>query len=187
MSLLNIILIAFSLSMDAFAVSISNGLILKKDKINAALKFGLFFGLFQFIMPLIGFYAASLFQSQIEALDHWIAFVLLFTIGSKMIHETFKKDEDAKNDESVTSLKNLIMLAIATSIDALAVGVSFAFFDINIFASSAIIGLITFALSFFGVIIGEKIGYKFSKNAERIGGAILIIIGFKILIEHLFF
>lgn len=188
MSLLSIIFIAFSLAMDAFAVSISNGLLLTMIKLKNALKFGIFFGAFQFIMPIIGYYTAKIFEKQIIAFDHFIAFILLTLIGGKMIYETFKNEEHTEKDEkSILSIKNLTILAIATSIDALAVGVSFAVLSINILVSSLIIGLVAFVLSFLGVIIGKKIGAKFSNNAERIGGAILIFIGFKILIEHLFF
>lgn len=183
-----IFFIAFSLAMDAFAVSISNGLLLKEVNIFAALKFGIFFSIFQFVMPIIGFFCARFFSHSIMEFDHWIAFVLLTTIGFKMIYETFKDEEDHyiyKRD--ILSFKNLTVLSIATSIDALAVGVSFAFISTNILKSSIIIGVITFILSFLGVIIGSKLGEFFKKGAERMGGIILIFIGFKILIEHLFF
>lgn len=187
MGILEIIFIAFGLAMDAFAVSISNGLLLKKININSAVKFGLFFGGFQFIMPVIGYFCGKIFSSSIERFDHWIAFILLNIIGIKMIMETFKEDEDnVYDDKNILSIKNLTVLAIATSIDALAVGVSFAVIKVSIFKASIIIGIVAFMLSFLGVIIGKKIGSMFSKNAERIGGFILIFIGFKILLEHLF-
>lgn len=188
MSLLNIVFIAFSLAMDAFAVSISNGLLLKEIKIKNGIKFGIFFGGFQFIMPIIGYYSTRLFEKQIIQFDHWIAFILLSIIGCKMIYETFKNDDEKIYDENkILSKKNLTVLAIATSIDALAVGVSFYVLKTNILLASILIGLVAFILSFLGIIIGKKIGKIFSKNAERLGGAILISIGTKILIEHLFF
>ena len=187
MSILEIIFISISLAMDAFAVSISNGIVLKKIKINYAIKFGIFFGGFQFIMPMLGYYLTSLLGEQIQKFDHWIAFILLNAIGIKMIIETFKNDNEnnISTDEEILSIKNLIVLAIATSIDALVVGVSFSLINVNILQSSLIIGVVAFIFSFLGILIGKKIGNLLSKNAERIGGIILIFIGFKILIEHL--
>ncbi|MDE6181950.1 MAG: manganese efflux pump MntP family protein [Eubacteriales bacterium] len=187
MSLLNIIFIAFSLAMDAFAVSISNGLLLKKVRIKNGIKFGIFFGGFQFIMPIIGYYSGKIFEKQIIEFDHWIAFIFLTLIGGKMILDTFKEEENINDEKDILSIKNLTVLAIATSIDALAVGISFSILKVNIIISSIIIGIVAFILSFLGIIIGKKIGKRFSKNAEIIGGAILIFIGTKILIEHLFF
>lgn len=188
MSILEIIFISISLAMDAFAVSISNGIILKNIKIVYAIKFGIFFGAFQFIMPILGYYLTNLLGEQIKAFDHWIAFILLNIIGFKMIIETFKNDNDNNicNDKEILSIKNLTVLAIATSIDALAVGVSFSLINVNIIKASLIIGFVAFGFSFLGVLIGKKIGSLLSKNAERFGGIILILIGFKILIEHLF-
>lgn len=186
MSILEIFFIAISLAMDAFAVSISNGLMLENIKIKYAVKFGIFFGGFQFIMPIIGYYLTNLLGDKILKFDHWIAFILLTTIGLKMIFETFKNEENNMYDnKNILAIKNLTILAIATSIDALAVGVSFSVIKVNIFNSSLIIGIVAFIFSFLGVIIGKKIGNLLSKNAERIGGLILIFIGFKILIEHL--
>lgn len=189
MSFFNIIFISFALAMDAFTVSISNGITLKKINTKIALKFGLFFGLFQFFMPIIGFFFAKIFQTQIKAFDHWIAFILLTLIGGKMFFETFKNDTEKINfsDIKILSFKNLSLLAIATSIDALAVGVSFSVLNQKIFIPSIIIGFTAFLLSFIGIIIGKKIGELFSKSAERVGGLILIFIGFKILIKDLFF
>lgn len=187
MGIFTIFLISISLAMDAFAVSISNGLAIKKINFFIALKFAIFFSVFQFLMPIIGFFSAKLFRESIIALDHWIAFILLTLIGSKMIYETFKEDEqEYLNKEDILAFNNLLILSIATSIDALAVGVSFAFISTNILYASSIIGIITFILSFFGVYIGGKIGGFFKKGAERLGGAILILIGIKILLEHLF-
>ncbi len=186
MSIVEIIFISISLAMDAFAVSISNGMLLEKIKAKYAIKFGIFFGFFQFIMPIIGYYLTNLLGKQILNFDHWIAFILLNIIGFKMIIETFKQEENnISDDKNILSIKNLIVLAIATSIDALAVGVSFSVIKVNIFMPSLIIGIVAFIFSFVGVLIGKKISSLFSKNAERIGGLILIIIGFKILIEHL--
>ncbi|WP_250278870.1 manganese efflux pump MntP [[Clostridium] colinum] len=187
MSTLEIIFISISLAMDAFAVSISNGILLNKIKIKYAIKFGIFFGTFQFIMPIIGYYLTNLLGDAILAFDHWIAFILLNIIGFKMIIETFKKDEENKicDDKNILSIKNLTILSIATSIDALAIGVSFSLIKVNIISSSLIIGFIAFVFSFLGVLIGKKLGNLLSKNAERFGGLILIFIGFKILIQHL--
>ncbi|WP_317367437.1 manganese efflux pump [uncultured Tyzzerella sp.] len=186
MSILEIIFISISLAMDAFAVSISNGMLLKKIKISYALKFGIFFGFFQFIMPIIGYYLTNLLGEEILKFNHFIAFILLNTIGFKMIINTFKKEKNnIYNDKNILSIKNLTVLAIATSIDALAVGVSFFVINLDIFRPSLIIGIVAFIFSFIGALIGKKIGGLLSKNTERIGGLILIIIGFKIFIEHL--
>jgi putative Mn2+ efflux pump MntP len=199
MSFLEIFLIAVSLAMDALAVSISNGLMLQKIKLKHAFAHGAFFGVFQFFMPVIGFWGASLFSKYIQAFDHWIAFILLLFIGGNMIKESFDTDDEGnsivKSEKEIMSFKNLTLLAIATSIDALAVGVTFAMegvsadFDLslNIWISSLIIGVIAFVLSFAGVIVGKKIGSLFQSYAERVGGAVLICIGLKILISALFF
>lgn len=186
MNYLSTFFIAVGLAMDAFAVSVSNGITIKKLKFSHAFKFGFFFGAFQFFMPIMGWFFASKFSEQIKAFDHWIAFILLFLIGFNMIIESFKTENNIYDNENILSLKNIIILSIATSIDALAVGISFAFFRINIYISSIIIGIVAFIFSFFGVIIGKKIGKYLNKNAERIGGIILITIGLKILLEHLF-
>lgn len=187
MTLFSILFIALSLSMDSFTVAISNGILLNNTKILIGVKFGLFFGGFQFIMPVIGYFSSKLLGNKILVFDHWIAFLLLTLIGGKMIIETFKENEiEIKSDKRITSFKNLTILAIATSIDALAVGVSLYMMQINIWVSSFIIGVVAFILSFFGIIIGKKLGKLFSKNAERIGGGILIFIGIKILAEHLY-
>ncbi len=191
MRIWEIFVIAVSLAMDALAVSTSNGLAMKKATAKHAFIFGLYFGIFQFMMPLIGFFGGSIFIDFIEKIDHWIAFILLAIIGGKMIADTFGSDEDeviAFDEEKILAPKNMVMLAIATSIDALAVGVSFAMTeDCNIWFSSAVIGAVAFVLSFMGVIAGSKIGSKFRTYATRIGGAVLIIIGLRILISDLFF
>lgn len=190
MNFFEVFLIAIGLAMDAFAVSVSNGIVLKTVKQKSALKFGLFFGIFQFAMPVIGWLCAKNFKDAIESFDHWIAFILLFIIGGKMFLESFKEEEEhIRNEENILSFCNMTILAIATSIDALAVGVSFAFLDsssgLDIWSSSAIIGVVAFVLSYIGVHLGNKIGGFIQKNAERVGGIILVGIGFKILIEHL--
>lgn len=183
---ISIFLIAVSLAMDAFAVSICNGIAIKKIKPVHPFIFGFSCGFFQFIMPLIGYFLASKFKAQIEFMDHWIAFMLLLAIGVNMIYETFK-DEEENVIENVFTLKNILMVSVATSIDALAVGISFVAIDTNILISSVIIGIVAFIFSFTGILLGKKIGVLFQKNAERVGGIILIVIGFKILIEHLYF
>ncbi len=188
MSFIELFIIAISLAMDAFAVAISNGLSMPKVKISHAIKFGLFFGIFQFMMPLIGYFLASSFSEYIKAFDHWIAFILLAIIGGNMIKESFSDEEKEVSEASIMSIKNMTLLAIATSIDALAVGVTFALVgDGNIFFSCAVIGVVAFILSYIGVILGKKISCLFKSYAERIGGLVLIFIGVKILIEHLFF
>jgi putative Mn2+ efflux pump MntP len=171
--------------MDAFAVSITIGLSVKKPKIIEILIPGFYFGFFQALMPLIGFFAGTYFAKYIQFLDHWVAFVLLGFIGGKMIKDSFSKDEERGNENPFVFIK-MLLLAIATSIDALAVGITFAFFKLNIFTAILITGLTTFCISTAGVITGYKFGAKFKSKAEFIGGAILIVIGFKILIEHLF-
>jgi len=186
MSLIEIIIVAIGLSMDAFAVSITLGLSVKKPKIKEILIPGIYFGFFQMLMPLIGYLAGINFAGKIQNLDHWVAFILLGIIGGKMIKESFCDDDDKVNENSFLFLK-MLLLAIATSIDALAVGITFAFFEINILKTIIIIGLTTFVISICGVKIGNIFGTKFKSKAEFIGGAVLIILGFKILIEHLFF
>jgi len=184
MGLPEIIIIAIGLSMDAFAVSITLGLSVKKLKIKEVLIPGIYFGLFQTIMPLTGYFAGTFFAGKIQNLDHWIAFVLLAIIGGKMIWESFSKEEKKVNENPFQFIK-MLLLAVATSIDALAVGITFAFFRINIFLAIIITGVITFCISIAGVKIGNTFGAKFKSKAEFIGGAVLIILGFKILIEHL--
>ena len=184
MSILSIILIAVGLSMDAFAVSVCKGLKMKTIDYGRTLLIGLFFGGFQAIMPLIGWLVGFKFQRHIESFDHWIAFLLLAFIGGKMIYESFKPDEDDSPD--TLNISELFILAIATSIDALAVGIAFAMLkDINIFFSVAVIGLITFILSVIGVLAGNKFGAVYKNKAELAGGIILVILGLKILLEHL--
>jgi len=186
MSLPEIILIAIGLSMDAFAVSITLGLSVKNPRITQYLIPGIYFGFFQALMPSIGYFTGTHFADKIQHLDHWVAFALLGFIGGKMVMGSFSKDDEKKNMPSFQFL-NMLLLAIATSIDALAVGITFAFFQINIFKAAVIIGLTTFFISTGGVKAGNIFGIKFKSKAEFIGGAVLIILGLKILIEHLFF
>lgn len=183
--MLTIILIGLGLAMDAFSVSITNGMNIKNVKVSQAAKIALFYGVFQFLMPVIGYYAAGIFKNYIEAVDHWVAFILLLFIGIKMIIEAFENGEEKNN--GVLSTKVLTLQAIATSIDALAVGISFVALGVPIISSSVVIGIITFVLCFFAVLIGKKVGDLLSGKAEIFGGIILVGIGIKILVEHLFF
>jgi len=186
MSFIEVLLIGVGLAMDAFAVSICKGLAMKKLAPRSACIIGLWFGGFQALMPFIGWVLGTQFESYITAIDHWIAFILLGFIGGNMLREAFGKDEDEKTDDSI-SFKTMLLLAVATSIDALAVGITFAFLKVNIFSSIAVIGAVTFFIAVAGVAIGHAFGLKFKKKAEILGGVILILIGLKILIEHLFF
>ena len=187
MGIVELALIGVRLSMDAFAVSICKGLGMKRLRMDQALLIALFFGGFQALMPLLGWFLGSGFQSFIEPVDHWIAFALLAFIGAKMLWDAFHDDEeeDAAAENARLDLKELVMLAIATSIDALAVGISFAFLQVDIVPAVALIGIITFALSFVGVAVGHAFGSRFEKPATIIGGIVLIAIGLKILLEHL--
>lgn len=186
MSLPEIILIALGLSMDSLAVSITCGMILKRFQIKHILRISLFMGLFQGIMPLIGYMAGISFQKYIESFDHWIAFGLLTYLGGKMLYEGIcSKDEDAKSIDP-TKAVTLLGLAIATSIDALAVGLSFALLKIEVIEPVIIIGFTTFLLSFIGAAFSSKFGHRINLKMEIIGGIILIGIGIKILVEHLF-
>ena len=180
--MIDILLISVGLAMDAFAVSICKGLSFRKINLKKSAIVGLYFGLFQALMPLIGYLFASMFKELIESVDHWIAFILLLSIGIKMIIESFDKDNNI--DDNV-NFKSMILLAIATSIDALAVGITLSFLNINIFIAILMIGIVTFVLSFLGALFGSKISNKLNVNFEIIGGIILITIGVKILLEHL--
>lgn len=190
MGLTTILLTAFALSMDAFAVSITKGITLNKINKQIAFKIAFFFGLFQGMMPFLGWFLGIRFESYIKSIDHWVAFFLLSFIGIKMILDAKEADNDILNtNEKYNSLysinnKELIILSIATSIDALAVGISFAFLNIDIVPICLSIGIITFLVCFIGVIIGKKIGAMFKNYAQIIGGIILILIGLNILNEH---
>jgi len=182
-SLTAIVLIAFGLAMDAFAVSVASGITVKRQKIRSALKFGLFFGSFQVIMPIAGWLAGIRLKGFITDIDHWVAFGLLAFIGCKMIYESFKLKE--KEETASYGINVMLLLSVATSIDALAVGLSFAFLEISIATPVIIIGLVTFAMSFIGIFIGNTVGHFFERKLEALGGLILIGIGIKILLEHL--
>jgi len=184
MSVIELFILAVGLSMDAFAVSICIGLTIPKLSLKKPVIVGLYFGLFQAVMPLIGYLTASLFAAMIAAYDHWIAFALLCFLGAKMIIGSLKKD-DCPCDEASLKPAAMLPLALATSIDALAVGASLAFLNVNILPAVSLIGATTFIISIAGVMIGNKFGAKFQSKAEFLGGAILILIGLKILIEHL--
>lgn len=183
MSIFEIFLIGVGLSMDAFAVSVCKGMAVQRVKPGQMLSAGLWFGGFQMLMPLIGFFAGSSFAAYIEKIDHWIAFVLLAAIGANMIREAFSKDEPVEDDSFAP--KTMFLMAVATSIDALAVGVTFSFFDVNIWIAVAVIGATTFVLSACAVRLGGVFGMYLKSRAEILGGAILIIIGLRILLEHL--
>ena len=183
MNIFDILFIGAGLSMDAFAVSVCKGLATKKMDIRKALICGLYFGVFQALMPLIGYLLGSNFQNVVSSIDHWIAFVLLGIIGINMIKEA-KVCEAVNNSMDV---KTMVTLAIATSIDALAIGVTFAFLKVKIVSAISIIGVITFVCCVTGFKLGSIFGEKLKAKAEIIGGTVLILIGTKILIEHLFF
>ena len=216
MDIITLLGIAVALSMDAFSVSICKGLATKTFSLKTALLCGLWFGGFQALMPLIGYFLGAQFEHFITNIDHWIAFGLLLIIGVNMIREAFGEDETTsqRDDETMSqpvesqshkvaetqsqrqcqsqrstsnSLKTMLILAIATSIDALAVGVTFAFLRVNIWKSVLVIGITTFLFSFVGVKIGNVFGSRYSKTAEIVGGVILIMLGIKILVEHLYY
>lgn len=183
MSLFELFILAVGLSMDAFAVSICKGLSLGEIDLKSSAKVGLWFGGFQAFMPLLGFILGVRFKDYITAIDHWVAFVLLGIIGLNMIKEAVKGGED--DLDASLSIKKMFPLAVATSIDALAVGITFAFLSVDIIPAVSFIGVITFVLSSLGVAIGHMFGAKYKSKAEFLGGAILIILGVRILLEHL--
>ena len=185
MSVIELFILALGLSMDAFAVSICKGLSVPKLQAKHCLICGVYFGGFQALMPLIGWALGIRFQSMITNIDHWIAFVLLAVIGANMIKESFSKEEECP--DASFGFKTMLTLAVATSIDALAVGVTFAFLDVSIVPAVLLIGATTFVCSAVGVKIGNVFGNRFQSKAEFLGGLVLIAIGLKILIEHLFF
>jgi putative Mn2+ efflux pump MntP len=179
-----LMLLAVGVSMDAFAVSICKGLAMKKATLKAGLTCGIWFGGFQALMPVIGFFLGMLFAEAIQAIDHWVAFVLLGIIGISMLREAFSQEEESHDAD--LSVKTMFVMAVATSIDALAVGISLAMAgDVNIFTAVALIGVITFFMSWVGVQIGNVFGSRFEKKAQLAGGVILILLGTKILLEHL--
>lgn len=179
-------LIAAGLSADAFSVSVCKGLNMRKLNLKHAYVIALFFGVFQAVMPFIGYLLGTGFSKYIERFDHWIAFVLLAFIGGKMAIEAIReKDGEAEEKTDTLSMGELTVLAVATSIDALAVGITFAFLKVNILPSVLLIGVTTFALSLGGVLLGNRFGAKYKTKAELAGGIILVLIGLKILLEHL--
>lgn len=193
MNFIALIFTAFALSMDAFAVSITKGMTIKNLKKSTALKMALTFGVFQGAMPLLGWALGISFESYIKSIDHWIAFILLGFIGFNMIKGFFDDRKEGKEselefsataDEHDLSNKEIIMLAVATSIDALAVGISFAFLNVSIIPAASIICIITFLVCVVGVFVGNKVGDIFNGYAELVGGIILILIGFNIFNEH---
>ncbi len=183
MNFVEVIFVAFGLAMDAFAVSVASGVTIKNLKVNHALKIAIFFGGFQALMPVVGWFSGLSLRNFISGVDHWVAFGLLSFIGAKMIYEAAKMGPRKKDDP--LNIYILLILSIATSIDALAVGITFAFLNIAIIIPIIIIGIVTFVLSFLGVFIGNKIGHFFERKIETAGGLVLIGIGIKILLEHL--
>ncbi len=183
MGILELLLLAVGLSMDAFAVAVCKGLALKKVTAPNMALVGLWFGGFQALMPLLGYFVGVQFAEAIAAIDHWIAFGLLALIGGNMVRESLSKDDEAA--DASLSFQKMLPLAIATSIDALAVGVSFAFLNVQIGIAAAFIGVTTFLLSAAGVKVGSLFGSKYKSKAELCGGVILILLGLKILLEHL--
>ena len=183
MSVLEILILAVGLSMDAFAVSICKGLAVKRIDMGKAGIVGLWFGGFQALMPMIGYFLGSRFSNAIQSVDHWVAFILLSLIGANMIREALSRDEDAGRDSGSLSFKTMLMLAVATSIDALAAGITFAFLDVDI-ALAGMIGCTTCIISMAGAKVGSVFGTKYKSKAEMTGGVMLILLGLKILLEH---
>ena len=186
MSIIEIALIGVGLAMDAFAVSICKGLAMRRMNYKKAIIIAAFFEVFQALMPALGYVLGTTFANKIAAIDHWIAFILLALIGANMIKEALSSDDDECQDDSLR-LGDLIMLSIATSIDALAVGITFVFFNVSLLLSVSMIGIITFIICVIGVKVGNVFGEKYKSKAELAGGLILIVMGAKILIDHLFF
>ena len=183
MGLLELFILAVGLSMDAFAVSVCKGLAMPKISVKKAVIVGIWFGGFQALMPALGYLLGSQFKDSITAVDHWIAFILLGIIGGNMIREACSGECEKENDS--LDIKTMFLLAVATSIDALAVGITFAFLKFNIVAAGSFIGATTFIISAAGVKIGNIFGTKYKAKAELAGGVILILLGLKILLEHL--
>lgn len=186
MNFTEVFLIGVGLSMDAFAAAVCKGLSMRKFKLNNALVIAVFFGGFQAAMPLLGWILGRQFESYIKSVDHWVAFTLLAFIGGKMIYDVIKGEEEtAPVVSDKINYREILTLAVATSIDALAVGISFAFLSVNILWATGTIGITTFVLSAVGVALGNRFGAKYEKKATFTGGMILILIGLKILLEHL--
>ncbi len=187
MSLLTLLIMAVGLAMDAFAVSVSNGMCTDKKGIRWALPFALAFGIAQGVMPLLGWLAGQAFASVIQRVDHWIALVVLVFIGAKMIYENRSKTDSCEVNNKELTAKKIIIQAIATSIDALAVGVSLAAMNVSILYSASVISVITFVLCMIGANLGTRIGLLLEDKAEIFGGVILILIGLKIFVEDMWF
>ncbi len=185
MALAELFLLAVGLSMDAFAVSVCKGLAMKKCTWQKACIVGLYFGLFQAGMPVIGYFLGVQFQAMINSIDHWIAFALLVFIGANMIREALSQPDETEEADESLDVRTMLPLAVATSIDALAVGVTFAFLQVRIVPAVSFIGATTFIISIAGVKVGNLFGTRYQAKAEIAGGAILILIGIKILLEHL--
>ena len=183
MGIVELIILSVGLAMDAFAVAVCKGLSMQKMNWKNAIIIGIYFGVFQALMPFIGYLLGIGFQDKICNIDHWIAFILLGIIGINMIKDAISKENDVSNDS--IKFKDMLILGVATSIDALAVGITFAFLKVNVILAISLIGIITFAISVAGVKIGNIFGDKYEKKAEFIGGVILILLGIKILLEHL--
>ena len=189
MGIIELLLLAVGVSMDAFAVSICKGLAMKKATVKGCMTCGVWFGGFQALMPTIGFFLGTLFAEAIQAVDHWVAFILLAIIGANMLKEAFEKEEECgccDEQNADLSPKTMFVMAVATSIDALAVGISLAMAgNVNIWMAAAFIGVCTCGFSAVGVKIGNVFGSRFEKKAQLAGGVILILIGLNILLEHL--
>ena len=183
MGAIEILLISIGLAMDAFAVSVCKGLAMKKMNWKKAAIIGLYFGIFQAVMPVIGYFLGNTFEIFITYVDHWVAFILLVGIGINMVKEAFNKESENRNDN--VDMKTMLVLSIATSIDALAIGITFAFLNVNLILAVALIGVITFILAVIGTKIGNRFGDKYQNKAELVGGIILVLLGIKILLEHL--
>ena len=183
MTILELFILAVGLSMDAFAVAVCKGLAIGKINMKHALIVGLWFGGFQALMPLIGYLLGSSFAEYIAAVDHWIAMILLVLIGANMVRES--RDKDPEHADPSLGFKTMLVMAVATSIDALAVGITFAFLEVHILPAVSFIGVVTFLLSALGVKIGSIFGTKYKSKAELTGGIILILLGLKIFLEHM--
>lgn len=183
MGIIELLILSVGLGMDAFAVSICKGISMKKMNWKKACIIGLYFGGFQALMPVVGYFLGATFAKAISSIDHWIAFILLGIIGGNMVREAFSKEKENCNDD--VGFKAMIILAVATSIDALTVGITFSFLKVNLILAISLIGIITFVLSVIGTKIGNKFGDKYKNKAEFVGGIVLILLGLKILVEHL--
>lgn len=185
MGIIEVIVLGVGLAMDAFAVSICKGLSMQRLKWKNVLIIGLYFGLFQALMPMFGYFLGNSLSGFVEAVDHWIAFILLSLIGGNMVREAIKGEDEEDNRNDQVDFRTMLPLAVATSIDALAVGITLAFLGVNILYAGTVIGVVTFLISACGVVIGNRFGDMFQDKAKLVGGIVLIGIGVKILLEHL--